>query len=424
IANGLKIYEGENLYFGRVGVPCVALISGKTSISPNIIIAEAKSSKADCYYLYSYLSSSYGLTQLKRQLKEVAQPTTSTEAVKGLLVYEPHLSVQKYIGNKVRCSELIRQECLNIDEELAGKIQTVVRGSQKPIGKIYTKQSADFITPNRLDPKYYSLVSLWSEFEVVQGPYEHHRLGDLTLRIKDGPGGWGVSTNDYKPHGVPVIRSVNIIDGECDLTDCVYISEDKHQELIGHQAKKGSVVLSVRGTVGRAAVFDTEGLESASLNAAVVTIDCKENRLNPYFLAAFFNSTVGNTQANRIANGAVQLNMNLTETASNLIPLPPIEVQEDIERVYRKLIVSRQLSRNLLSASKLLVEALIEGKITEAELNSAQQALDIDDNTKDKAILSKLTEKGYAIEDAKPLFSNLEELYEILEEAQQEKEQG
>ncbi|MCV5209047.1 restriction endonuclease subunit S, partial [Escherichia coli] len=78
-----------------------------------------------------------------------------------------------------------------------------------------------------------------------------------------------------------------------------------------------------------------------------------------------------------------------------------------------------ELSQKLTSCAKTLVEALIEGQLTEQQLIQAQQALEDGDNSLDQAILSKLSAEGYAIEGATPLFSDVDELYSLLEEAVQ-----
>ncbi len=226
-----------------------------------------------------------------------------------------------------------------------------------------------------------------------------------------------MSTNDYVSSGVPVIRSVNIMDGECDLSGCIYITESKHQELIAHAAKKGSVVLSVRGSVGRAAVFNDDVFMQANLNAAVVTIDCKPT-INPYYLAAFLNSEIGKIQSGRISNGAVQQNMNLTETASNLIVVPPMTIQSEIATIYQSFLDTKKFSKKLTVAAKLLVEGLIEGLVTEDELIAAQQGLEAGDTEADAAILRRLKTDGLDGDD-QPLFGDVERVYELLKSASQ-----
>lgn len=80
---------------------------------------------------------------------------------------------------------------------------------------------------------------------------------------------------------------------------------------------------------------------------------------------------------------------------------------------------AKKCAELLTNVAKTLVEALIEGQLTEQQLIQAQQALDDGDNSLDQAILSKLSNEGYAIADATPLFSDIEELYQLLERAAQ-----
>jgi type I restriction enzyme S subunit len=61
----------------------------------------------------------------------------------------------------------------------------------------------------------------------------------------------------------------------------------------------------------------------------------------------------------------------------------------------------------------MCVEALIDNKLAEQQLNLAQQALDCGDNSQDRDILSRLTTKGFDV-DGDPLFPDLDQLYDLL----------
>jgi hypothetical protein len=155
-ANGLKTYQGTNIYFGRVGDPCVAIIDGETSISPNIIIACTNDKLADPYYIYTFSASRYGLQQLKRQLKTVAQPTTSTDAIRDLLVIKPGCTAQKYIGDKVRQAERLRAwaktERDNVDLYFDSMLDDVFRDTpERPFSRV----SNEHLIP-RLNAEYYA----------------------------------------------------------------------------------------------------------------------------------------------------------------------------------------------------------------------------------------------------------------------------
>ena len=134
-------------------MPCVALIEGETSISPNIIIAQPDTKKADSHYLYAFSASYYGIMQLQRQLKEVAQPTTSTDAVRGLKIVKPEMNAQKYIGDKVRQAERLRAWAKNLAKTLDDEIRSF-QVQAKPEYPLYshtrysiTYRYADWLQP-------------------------------------------------------------------------------------------------------------------------------------------------------------------------------------------------------------------------------------------------------------------------------------
>ncbi|HFR5715446.1 MULTISPECIES: restriction endonuclease subunit S [Escherichia] len=398
-----------------------AVVSAKhlpANISQHSVRFKPDPKKVDAYFLVAYLNSKTGQVAIWKEAYGATRPAIDFPSVRSLAVPKVLPLAQKYIGDKVRQAEQLRVWAKRLNSVLQSQIHSVFKGDPKPekrIGKVISIQQLSSL---RLEAEYYGDLELWAELEIKNSPFPNKPLGELSSRIKDGPGGWAVSTSDYRPSGIPVIRSVNLIDGRCELEDCVFISKEKHNDLRSHQVKPGGLLLSVRGTIGRAAVFDSEKYSTASLNAAVVTIDCKPT-INPYYLAAFLNSEVGRIQSNRIANGAVQLNMNLKETASNLIVIPPINLQETIAATFLSKNRAIILANLLIQSAKTLVEALIEGQLTEQQLIQAQQALEDGDNSLDQAILSKLSAEGYAIEGATPLFSDVDELYSLLEEAAQ-----
>lgn len=108
-------------------------------------------------------------------------------------------------------------------------------------------------------------------------------------------------------------------------------------------------------------------------------------------------------------------------TSENLLNLKiPDNVATNVKAgdLLRKTKIARAMAQDLTESAKFLVESLIDGQVTEAQLIDAQLALEAGDNSKDRAILSKLTDKGYLAEDGKPLFTDLDKLYELLDEAQ------
>jgi len=185
-------------------------------------------------------------------------------------------------------------------------------------------------------------------------------LENLVDDIKDGPGGWDINISDYVEQGVPMLRTINIVDGLVNLDECVFIDIEKHKQLKRSRVVKNDVLLSVRGTIGKSAVYSNNF--EANINAALVKITLKDNIIDPYFLVAFFNCKYGRLQTERIANGAVQLNMNLTEVKSNLIPIPSPEIQKYIGDKVRKAEELREEAKRLKKEAETFLYEMIQLK--------------------------------------------------------------
>ena len=401
---------------GKVGTS--AIIPGTlndSNCSENVTRFILDQNKVNPHYCSLFLNSYHGNLRFIREATGVIQKWINNEKLRTIKIILPDHLVQNYIGDKVRLAEKLRERSKELGIVIKDKMQECFAGNPKPHPSKHNTVIPDLLTANRLEYDFYKPLAIWAYEEIRGSQWQYKKLVDIASRIKDGPGGWGVSTKDYVDSGIPVIRAINLINGECDLSDCIFISDKKHQELASHKVNSNSVLLSVRGTIGRAAVFYADEYQEANLNAAVVTIDCKNDVL-PEFLAEFLNTEVGRIQSQRMANGAVQQNMNLEETGNNLIVIPPKIFQEKITKSRQHRLLIKELSEKLTTAAKYLVEVLIEGKLTETELKNAQTALQKGDIEPDKAILAKLTRKGYEIADEPPLFPDLDALYQAIRE--------
>lgn len=162
-------------------------------------------------------------------------------------------------------------------------------------------------------------------------------------------------------------------------------------------------------------------------SAKVLVIRLKECGIPASYVHAYLMTEAGYTQWQAIVRG-ISAGIHPSDVARIRIPVPEdrslletMAVKAD--DLYIQAGLAQEVSRLLTIAAKNLVEALIEGQLTEQQLIQAQQTLDDGDNSLDQAILSKLSSEGYAIEDAKPLFSDLDELYRLLESAAQAEEE-
>ncbi len=128
-------------------------------------------------------------------------------------------------------------------------------------------------------------------------------------------------------------------------------------------------------------------------------------------MIAYINSTFGRLQVERLAIGGTRDALDYTSVRELLIPAIAENIRKDIGQ--RVIIATRAVrsAERLASAAIFIVEALIEGRITEKELCAAQQALSLGCWDFDHAILARLSRKGFDVSDEKSLFPDIDALY-------------
>jgi type I restriction enzyme S subunit len=410
--NGLKIYEGDNLYFGRVGVPCVALITGKTSISPNIIIAETKSISADPYYLACFSSSIFGLSQLKRQLKEVAQPTTSTDAVKDLLVFEPNIAVQTYIGNKARQAQLLKEWSKKTDIEIGNIHQRYIPEQSKLNFTKKTRLVSQRIMTERMDAHFYpSVVDTY----LKDNPVGFVKFNDCCIDLFNGQSQPETTIESCEQITVTNLSS-SFIKGNTRLVEKPKNSGkflNKNDLLICNAAHQ-------KYYIGRDITFNHSSHKLLP-STEVMIIRADTSKVPASYIRTYLQTKLGFTQIQSTIRG-ITAHSYPVDMAKLDIFLPKMSETEKTEwfKTDERLVIAgeaSELATKLTKLSRFLVESLIEGQITETQLIEAQQAIEDCDNSKDRAILSKITDKGYKANGGKPLFDDLDKLYQLLDEA-------
>ena len=404
LANGLKVYQGTNLYFGRVGDPCVAVITGETSISPNIIIANTDDEIADAHFIYAFTASKYGINQLLRQLKTVAQPTTSTDAIRDLLVIKPADGVQKYIGDKVRQAERLRFWAKELSEDVdvvLDKFNLPTSESPAMVNRVSTTRLDARLDPRPYRTHYIALVDRIKEIE-----------NSRVIEVADLASGCPVSSNDFVEAGeVPLVRIRNIgfdefIDLDTGVTKSLHADEAKYQ------AKENMIVLGMDG-IFRAQFFLNDELPML-VNQRVAMLNTSDIRAE--LLTHWLNRPEGQMQLNQWAVKTTVEHTSLSDIGRVLIPRLDRNAEDGLAE---KLLSARQAyrySRFLTTCAKFLVEALIEGQLSEGELIAAEQALQTGNDQPDRRILNRLKTDGIDGQ-GQALFSDLDQLFSLVEQA-------
>lgn len=133
---------------------------------------------------------------------------------------------------------------------------------------------------------------------------------------------------DFVGKGVPFIMASDIMDGVVNQDECYFIRREQADALRKGFAKDGDILLSHKGTIGRAAILKTS-LDYVMLTPQVTyyrVID--EKRLDREFLYYCFQSSAFLKKMKDIAGiGATRAYIGITRQHELEIPLPSLEVQ-------------------------------------------------------------------------------------------------
>lgn len=158
------------------------------------------------------------------------------------------------------------------------------------------------------------------------------KLSDL-CKIENG---FAFSSDDYKSHGIPLVRILNITHNTIDITDCAYIegiTDDKFK------VSKGDLLIAMSGaTTGKMGVYPFD--ETAYLNQRVGNIKIlNKSSLYPNYRNTYMQSKVD--EILKIAYGGAQPNISASIIGNFDFPLPPykeqIRIVETVQRIFDQL---------------------------------------------------------------------------------------
>jgi len=360
IKKGLHLYSYGDIFFSRVGDIKVGFLSKnddypKVTISPNIIAARIKQNTIRSEYLVVFLNTHYGIKQIERGLKVVAQPTISTSLIQNLRVYIPTETIQDQISqifqeaiyNKIKSQKNFAKAQQLLESELG--LDKLSFG--KPVG--YTARFSEVIANSRTDADYYQLK--YKQLDNIAAKFPVKKIRAISEKLETGS--YSLS---YSSEGRMYLRGVDINKG---FINSDSILRTKHLAAnLKNTVIKDDILVTRVGSIGVCAIIENThagSLYSDNLIRIRISDQVKEE-INAQYLNLLLNTTYGQMQMVRYSRGSVQQRLNQSQLA--LIPVPIIkwENQLKIERLLKKHRKDITESKQLLDQAKTRVEQLIE----------------------------------------------------------------
>lgn len=408
VLKSTQVYPGDILFSrtGSVG-KCAVLYDQQEqyNIAAHLIAIRLKA-KYDTEYIATFFNTKFGQLQTLRLQRGFI--------IQGLSIYDlPSLtipiyseSVQTYIGDKVRLAERLRERSQKIETEVK-QFFSIPYWNEEKVGmyRSYRTKSA-IIHPERLDTAFYDPAHI--NLEEVLYRTRAIPLSKLASQVKKS---WNKGSHLFY---YLEIGEINLGNGS--ITPKMLFTKDAPSRAKLLVKPWDVLVSTVRPNRKNIALVPDVYLDIPIVASTGFSVLRFKSKAETVFYHCWLRSDAATQQLMRWNAGASYPAIDDDIAISTLVPQYPDKIVEEQGKRWLIKFIGEDLSICLTTAAKLLVEALIEGKLTEDELKTAQEALQKGDREPDKAILSRLTRKGYDIKDEPPLFPDLDLLYQTIDQ--------
>ena len=400
-------------YVGRVAI----IPPTELTLNINQHIARFRPSPlgyVDTYFLISYLSCNVGCRQLNRYVSGSVQTGINLEDLRELPIPLIESNAQKYIGNKVRQAERLLTEAqrkIQLISDLHASLipEGGLVGSRKRTRRIIAHTLTD-----RLDAHFYPAAV--EEYMSRVGGREK-LLDALCEEIRNGNTQPTTDADSVAQATVANLAS-NFISGDLRVVErpsLSRISIRPHDLAICNAAHN-------KDYIGREITYCDKAVAGVFPSTEVMVIRVEREKVPASYVRVFLLTEVGYLQIQSTIRG-ITAHSYPSDFGKIRIPIPtaPPECEEAFLKTDEEMLQAGMFTRaseTLINAAKLLVEALIEGKITEDEIAMAQAQLEQGDSSGDRLILSRLYDGGIDAIEGKRLFDDLDAFYELLQEAE------
>jgi type I restriction enzyme S subunit len=376
------------------------------------IIGIRPNGHVDMDYITAFLFCQYGRRQLvRRSLGSIIQYLGITDS-KDVLFPRIKSLAQKYIGEKVRQSERLREHARTLETDVS---RIHAQHTVQPIGIDFDKRTRRLAARSlteRLDAHFYP--------SAVEQYFRHFKLATQSLNRLC----LLVANGQSQPESAEGVRQVTVTNLKQSfvggLMRTVQRPTDGSPTLAPHDLLLCNAAHE-KSYIGRDVTYSQVDGPFPSTEVMVVRVD--RTQIPASFVRHHLKTQIGYLQIQSTIRG-ITAHSYPTDVKLIEIPIPTVP---DAERPAWFAADDKMLEAGrcfdaaniLTSVATVLVEAIIEGKVIDTELVTAQEALERGDNTADRFLLRRLTREGFDIADQPPLFPDLDALYALLAQAKE-----
>jgi len=342
--------------------------------STEFVVMESKN--IDKYFLYSVLKSNVALKQVIDITTGSTLPRIDSEDVLNILVPIPSPEIQKYIGDKVRRAEELREEAKRLENEINTFFNEKFSDIYNSIdeSKVYhskfTWKSAENIR-DVFNAEYFTLIG--DKYEQVIREQKGVYLDDL---LKDCF--MGKSPSQYADKGPKILKVKNLTNGGLDWSDSDHVDKEFYVKNKRCHLQHGDVFIipaaHLAKYIGEKVDVYIQGIEGikypdAMASGKIIVIRPNFDKVNPIYLCLVMREKFVYHQIQRQVSG-ITASYYPKDVRQLCIPLIEREKQDMVADKYIEIIKCKEQAKQLIQEAKQDVEDLIEGNFDMSKLDN------------------------------------------------------
>lgn len=170
------------------------------------------------------------------------------------------------------------------------------------------------------------------------------------------------------PHtetGIPIITGKNVIEGKIYFDTANFTSESAYKELNEKdKPQKGDLLITKDGTIGRAAVVETD--EPFCINQSVAVVWLKNSPFERKYLLYVVMCKEVQDEIKLHTKGVAVQHLSVTDFRKMHLPVPPLEEQKEIVKTVEELFETADLIESKYLSLKEKIDALPQALLTKA----------------------------------------------------------
>lgn len=356
-------FSSGDLIFTKIGngIGDVAIIPQKMfecNISGNLMGVKVKNN-IDNYYVLTFLKSIYGQNQIWQGMMNSAKPKIDMDTLKSIVIPIPSPEIQKYIGDKIRKAEELREEAKRLKKEAEEILNAELKLSYfnervKDAPKIYNWIYGESIEI-RIDSQYYINETNFINNEMYKKGLKLKRISEIANVGK----GFSYTSLDNK--SIPYIRISDLDDLLINFDTAELVDEKTYSEKKSSQLEKYDLIFAITGaTIGKVSLFYNSKYSKSTLSSDTAFVRLKDKNDAAYVLL-YLKSFIGQLGILKGVTGATNRHLSLEHIGDIFIPVIDNKLKQEINMRVIKAIDNVYLSKQLIKEAKQDVEDLIEG---------------------------------------------------------------